>query len=223
MTRRKIDWSLYLVTDRALCGTRSLEDVVLAAIRGGATAVQLREKSLPTREFVELGKRLKDIVSRHDVPLIINDRADVALACRADGVHIGQTDLQYADARALLGKDAIVGLSVETEDQALEAEAWDLDYLGISPIFETKTKVDAAPAWGLERLARLNERTRHSLVAIGGIDVTNACRVVQAGADGLAVVSAICASLDPEAAARALRFEIDEARTNDTGVPRSSR
>jgi thiamine-phosphate pyrophosphorylase len=207
--KRCIDWRLYLVTDRRIAGARPIEDVVCAAVRGGATAVQLREKECPTREFVELGRRLKALLAPFSVPLIVNDRVDVALAVGADGVHIGQSDMGYRDARALLGTDAVIGLSVENMEQAAEAENLDVAYLGVSPIFSTPTKTDTAPEWGLAGLLRLRAASRHVLVGIGGIDAGNAAQVLEAGADGIAVVSAICAAADPERAASELRRALE--------------
>lgn len=196
---------LYLVTDRGLIRNRSLEEVVLRAVRGGVTMVQLREKQATTREFITLAERLLDRLGPLGVPLIINDRVDVALAVGADGVHIGQEDMRYPITRRLLGPKAIIGLSVETMEQLEEAEAYDVDYVAISPVFPTPTKMDTKGAWGLEGLAEARRRSRHKLVAIGGIGPQNAVEVLRAGADGLAVVSAICAAADPEAAARTLR------------------
>jgi thiamine-phosphate pyrophosphorylase len=206
------DWSLYLVTDRGLAGPRSLPDLVAAAVRGGVTAVQLREKQCSTREFVELAHCMKVLLAPRGVPLIVNDRVDVALAAGADGVHVGQSDMDCRNVRRLLGSDAIVGLSVETMEQAERAAALDVDYLGVSPIFATPTKTDTASEWGLSGLAALRRASKHVLVAIGGIHASNAAEVVEAGADGIAVVSAICAAPDPEAAARELRRAIDQAR-----------
>lgn len=210
--RRLLDLGLVLVTDRALCSGRPLEDVVQAAVRGGVSAVQLREKKCQPGEFIAIARRLKSVLQPNGVPLIINDRVDVALASGADGVHLGQRDLPVREARRLLGRDAIIGLSVETPAQALDAESLDVDYLGVSPIFSTPTKPDAGAPWGLEGLRSLRARTRRVLVAIGGIDASNAESVLAAGADGLAVVSAICASADPEAAARRLRNVVDRFR-----------
>ena len=130
---------LYLVTDRALSLGRSLEEVVLGAVRGGAGIVQLREKDASTRFFVQEAERIKRLLAPYGVPIIIHDRVDVALAVGADGVHVGQDDMPYPLARKLLGKRAIIGLSVETEEQVREAEAYDVDYLGVSPIFPTPT------------------------------------------------------------------------------------
>jgi thiamine-phosphate pyrophosphorylase len=210
--RRSVDWGLCLVTDRRLAGQRPIEDLVRAAVRGGVTAVQLREKECGTREFVELARRLKAILAPAGIPLIINDRVDVALAAGADGVHVGQSDMDYRDARRLLGPDAIVGLSVTNRRQADEAASLDADYLGVGPIFPTATKTDTAAVCGIEGLASLRAASRHVLVAIGGISPANAAEVLDAGADGIAVVSAICAAADPEATARELRRVVDEKR-----------
>lgn len=206
------DFGLMLVTDRTLSRGRSLEDVVAAAVRGGVTAVQLREKACPAREFLDLARRLKDRLDSAGVPLLINDRADIALAVGAAGAHIGQDDLPFPDARRLLGPGAAIGMSIETPDQAAESEGWDVAYLGVSPVFATPTKADAKTPWGLDGLRRLRSLTRHRLVAIGGINAANAAQVLEAGADGLAVVSAICSADDPEAATRALRGVLDRSR-----------
>ena len=207
--RPPADWRLCLVTDRRLAAPRPLEDVVMAAVRGGVTAVQLREKECPTREFVALARRLKSSLAPLAIPLIINDRVDVALAAGADGVHVGQSDMEYRDVRRLVGPDFIVGLSVETLAHALQASSFDADYLGVGPIFSTPTKADAAPACGTGLLTALRARSRHVLVAIGGINRENVRQVIDAGAAGVAVVSAICAAPDPKAAARELRNIID--------------
>jgi thiamine-phosphate pyrophosphorylase len=188
---------LYLVTDRGLCGARSLEEVVRAALKGGATCVQLREKDVTTRFFLEEAGRLKKILSDFGAPLIINDRLDVAQAIGADGVHIGQDDMPYETARRLMGPKAIIGLSVESWEDVERARDLDVDYLGVSPIFETLTKTDTKGSWGLEGLARIRAYTRLPLVAIGGLNASNAEAAVLAGADSIAVVSAICAAADP--------------------------
>lgn len=202
---------LYLVTDRGLAGDRPLEEVVLAAVEGGAGVVQLREKELATRAFVESARRLKALLEPRGIPLIVNDRVDVALAAGADGVHLGQEDMAYPDARALLGPDAIIGLSVETPEDVREAEGFDVDYLGVSPIFPTPTKTDTEGAWGLDGLAEVRRMSRHRLVAIGGLNATNAADAIRAGADAVAVVSAICAAADPRRAAEELAAVVDAA------------
>lgn len=207
----RYDWTLYLVTDRRLAGARPLPDLVAAAVRGGVTAVQLREKECATREFVELGRALKALLAPQGVPLIINDRIDVALAVCADGVHIGQSDMPCGDARRLLGPSAVIGLSVEDLGQALAAPP-EADYLGVSPVFSTPTKTDVSSEWGLDGLAALRRASRRPLVAIGGVHSGNAARVIHSGADGVAVVSAICSARDPELAARDLRREISRGR-----------
>jgi thiamine-phosphate pyrophosphorylase len=207
----RYDWSLYLVTDRRLAGVRPLPGLVAAAVRGGVTAVQLREKACPTREFVELARALKTLLAPLGVPLIVNDRVDIALAAGADGVHVGQSDMDCRDVRRLLGPEAIIGLSVENRPQA-EAAPAEADYLAASPVFSTPTKTDTAPEWGLAGLAALRRASRRPLVAIGGIHFGNAAGVIASGADGIAVVSSICAAPDPELAARTLRLEISRGR-----------
>ncbi|GBC94830.1 Thiamine-phosphate synthase [bacterium HR16] len=188
---------LYLVTDRDLLQGRPLEEVVLAAVQGGVKMVQLREKHATTRFFVEEAQRIKELLAPYEVPLIINDRVDVAMAVGAHGVHIGQEDMPYPLARRLLGEHAIIGLSVETMEQVREAEQYDLSYISVSPVFETPTKTDTKGAWGIEGLKQVRAVTRHCVVAIGGINATNVQQVVRAGAEGIAVVSAICAAPDP--------------------------
>jgi thiamine-phosphate pyrophosphorylase len=197
---------LYFVTDRGLCGGKPLAEVVLQAVRGGASCVQLREKSVSTRFFVEEAGRIKDLLTPFKVPLIINDRLDVALAVEADGVHVGQADMPYETARRLMGPTAIIGLSVETWEDVERAESLDCDYLGVSPVFATPTKTDTKEPWGLAGLAKIRAFSRHPLVGIGGLNAGNAGTVIMAGADGVAIVSAICASPDPFAVSR----ELDE-------------
>jgi len=202
---------LYFVTDRSLCGDKPLTDVILQAIRGGAACIQLREKDVTTRFFVEEARQIKALMAPFRVPLIINDRLDVALAVKADGVHVGQDDMPYEIARELMGPEAIIGISVETWEDVQRAEGLDVDYLGVSPVFATPTKTDTKEPWGLEGLIRIRAFSRHPLVAIGGLNPSNAGAVVMAGADSVAVVSAICASPDPYAASRELTGIIDSA------------
>jgi thiamine-phosphate pyrophosphorylase len=188
---------LYLVTDRDLCGRLSLEEVVIQAAKAGAACVQLREKNIPTRDFIEEARRIKEILTPCNIPLIINDRIDVALAVEADGVHVGQSDMPYSIARELMGSRSIIGLSVETWEDVEMAEKLDVDYLGVSPVFETPTKTDTKGSWGLEGLSKIRAYSRHPLVAIGGLNASNAKDVVMAGADSIAVVSAVCSAPDP--------------------------
>ena len=192
---------LHFVTDRGLCGARSLEAIVFQAAQGGVACVQLREKELGTRAFVETAIRLQALLAPLNIPLIINDRLDVALAVGAAGVHVGQSDMPCELTRRLLGPAAIIGLSVETWEDVVRAQDQPVDYLGVSPVFATPTKTDTQPAWGLEGLARIRAYSRHPLVAIGGLNATNIADVISAGAEGIAVVSAICAAPDPRQAA----------------------
>jgi thiamine-phosphate pyrophosphorylase len=202
---------LYLVTDRQLCGDKSLQEVVFSAVKGGVSYVQLREKGISTRFFMEEALEIKNILKPYKVPLIINDRVDVALACGAQGVHIGQEDMPYAVARKLLGPKAIIGLSVETWDDVEKSQTLDVNYIGVSPVFATPTKTDTKGAWGLAGVARIKAFSRHPLVAIGGINESNIGDVVKAGAQCVAVVSAICASSNPAEASRRLHQMIKSA------------
>lgn len=204
---------LYLVTDRELAGDRPVAEVVAAAVRGGVTMVQLREKTLETRPFLEEARRLRALLAPHGVPLVINDRLDIALAAGADGVHVGQHDMPYADARRLLGPDAVIGLSVESTEDAREAEELDVDYLGLSPVYQTPTKADVTTQLGLEGVRAIRRLSRHRLVGIGGLHAGNAAAVIEAGADGIAVVSAIMGASDPERAARELRGFVAAAKS----------
>ncbi len=166
--------------------------------------LQHREKNACTRDFLRQAFLLRRIASDYGIPFIINDRVDVALACEADGVHLGQEDMECALARRLTGPDMILGVSVSTPDEAVEAEAAGADYLGVGPIFSTPTKPDAVPAIGLEMIETIRRRVRLPLVAIGGINQANAGEIIRRGADGIAVVSAIIAAPEPRDAARRL-------------------
>ncbi|HEY5570804.1 MAG TPA: thiamine phosphate synthase [Bacteroidales bacterium] len=206
------DLNLYLVTDRSLSLGRSLERVVEEAVQGGVTMVQLREKDCTTKEFYELAMTLKRVLKPYGVPLIINDRVDIALACDAEGVHIGQSDMPYAIARKLLGKEKIIGLSVENLQDAMDANALDIDYIGISPVFNTATKTDTATALGLEGVREITRISRHPAVGIGGIHATNAGEIIAAGAVGISVVSAIMSAVSPKDAASQLKSIINQVR-----------
>jgi len=202
------DLSLYLVTDRPLSLGRNMEWIVEEAVKGGVTMVQLREKECSTREFIDLAKRLKYKLAPYQVPLIINDRVDVALAADADGIHIGQSDMPYDLARRLLGRYKIIGLSVENMDQVYEANRFEVDYIGISPVFSTPTKTDTATPFGLEGIRQVMAISKHPAVGIGGINGENASAIMQAGANGIAVVSAICSANNPREAAFALKNKL---------------
>src|SRR5690606_23139824 len=166
-------WRLHLVTDRLACGVRGVEAVVQAAVQGGVSCVQLREKTLDTRAFVALARALRAHLAPLRIPLLINDRVDVALASGADGVHVGQSDMRPDDVRRLMPQ-ALLGLSIENEEQLRDAEQWPVDYYGLSPVFATPTKADAAAELGLHGVRRLRALTLRPLVAIGGIDEHNA-------------------------------------------------
>ena len=209
---RPVDYSLYVVTDRALARGRATADVVRAAVAGGATCVQLREKECGTREFLEEARAVRAALRGTGVPLIVNDRVDVALAVGADGVHLGQRDLPIAAARRLGPPSWIIGVSAESVADAVRAERDGADYVGASPVFATPTKADHAPPLGLEGLRAIRAAVKIPLVAIGGIHAGNARETIRAGADGLAVVSAIVAADSPREAARALKSEIDAAK-----------
>ena len=199
---RPFDPFLYLVTDRALAGLRGVTETVRLALEGGVTLVQLREKMLAHEPFVEEARRLKDICHARGVPLIVNDDVAVAREAGADGVHLGQSDASVAKARETLGPDAIIGLSVESVEQARAAAVLDIDYMAASPVFATPTKADTASPLGLEGVRAIRRLTDKPLVAIGGINLDNVAEVLQVGADGLAVISAIVAAPDPRQAAR---------------------
>lgn len=208
------DLSVYLVTDPALGGTRPLEEIVAQAISGGATMVQLRDPHAKGRALAEIGRRLLTVTRARKVPLVVNDRVDVAFAIGADGVHLGQSDLDAAAARRLLGTDAIIGLSV-ADSAELEASRKSLgavDYLGVGPVFATGTKSDAGAAIGLAGISWMRDAVDLPLVAIGGIKAGNAADVVAAGCDGVAVVSAIVSATDPAAAAREIARAVEDGR-----------
>lgn len=201
---------LYLVTDRDMARGRSLVDVVQLAVGGGVTAVQIREKDLGASAFLDEAMEVKRALNGNGVPLFVNDRADVALAAEADGLHVGQADLPAAAARRLIGAKMLLGVSVATEDEARRAVTDGADYVSVSPVFLTATKPDADRAVGLAGIERIRRAVGSTpVLAIGGIDTTNARSIVDAGSDGVSVVSAIMSANDPRAAARALRREVD--------------
>jgi thiamine-phosphate pyrophosphorylase len=199
---------LYLLADTGLVPPARLPEAVRAAIRGGVTAVQLRAKNATTLEYLELARALRSICTEEGVPLIVNDRVDVALAAEADGAHVGhlgEEDLTPKDARRLLGNDAIVGVSVGSAQEARVATADGASYVSAGPMFHTTTKANAGPAAGEQLLRSVRVATRIPLVVIGGITAERAAALYAAGADGLCVGAAILRSPDPEAAARAFK------------------
>ncbi len=197
-------YQLGLVTDSAFANGRSLAGIVAAAVQGGVTLVQLREKTASTRVLIEQARMLKRLLTPLRVPLLINDRIDVALAAGADGAHVGQQDMPVALARHLLGPAAIIGLSITELGQVRDRDVELADYLGVGPIFAQSTKLGATPPLGLDGLAEVRRATGKPIVAIGGVSAANADAVRSVGADGIAVVSAIMGADDPRAAAAAL-------------------
>jgi thiamine-phosphate pyrophosphorylase len=211
---KRFDLSVYLVTDPLLTGGRSVEDTVAAALAGGVTLVQLRDPHAKGRAMVEMARRLKALLAPAGVPLIVNDRVDVALAADADGVHVGQDDIDARAVRALIGPEKILGLSVGTaaEYERSRAALTVCDYVGVGAVFATATKPDAGGAVGLDGIAVLRRLVDLPLVAIGGLGVANTAAAVAAGADGVAVVSAIMDAADPAEAARAIAGEVARGR-----------
>ncbi len=212
MIRNDFDYSLYLVTDRGLSKDRTTLEIVEAAVSGGVTCVQLREKRCSTREFIDQALQIRPFLKSKGIPLIINDRLDIALAVKADGVHLGQSDMPLSMARKIVKKKMIIGISVESIDDAIYAEQGGADYLGVSPIFNTPTKIDTAPPLGLSGIKKIRAYTGIPLVGIGGINETNSSEVINNGAYGIAVVSAIVSAGNPEKAARTLRRIVDKAK-----------
>lgn len=200
-----IDYSLYLVADAEFAPGRDFIELVGEAVRGGATVVQLRAKNISSQDFLDLGLRTTDLLARTGVPLLINDRVDSALACGAAGVHLGQEDMPVDEARRVLGPDRIIGVSVSTPEEALRAERAGADYIGAGPVYATATKETGLAALGPEGIARIKRAVRIPVVAIGGIVAGNAAALAAAGADGIAVISAILGSPDARRAAEDLR------------------
>lgn len=207
-----MDFSVYLVTDKTLARGRTTYEIVEAAVRGGVSCVQLREKTCSTREFVEEALAVRDLLARHKIPLIINDRVDVALAIKADGVHLGQKDLSCRMARELLPDKMIIGISAESLNDAIAAEKDGADYIGVSPIYATPTKTDTEQPLGLEGLREIKAAVYTPLVGIGGLNAENAEKVIRNGADGVAVVSAIVSADDPASATRRLCEVVRQAK-----------
>ena len=207
----KFDYSLYLVTDRELMYTDTLEEAVEQAILGGCSMVQLREKTASSREFYQTALSIKEITRRHRVPLIINDRADIALAVDADGVHLGQSDLPTSAVRSMIGSNKLLGVSVSTAAEALLAEADGADYLGVGAMFSTDTKKDAEVV-SFDELSRIRKTVKLPIVVIGGINRQTAVRFQNTGIDGFAVVSDIIAQRNIQSAARELRVLFDKIK-----------
>jgi thiamine-phosphate pyrophosphorylase len=213
MRSASFPYRLYLVTDEAACRGKDLVSVTEAAVKGGVDLVQLREKNLPEKDFFKKALRLKEMLDRYNVPLIVNDSLRVAIACDAAGIHVGNTDASPQTIREQWPTCTILGYSLEYEEQLQGVGASFADYLALSPVFSTPTKTDTVVIWGLEGILKVRSLTTKPLVAIGGIHAGNAGEIIRAGADCLAVVSAICSSPDPTLAAEKIREEIAKALT----------
>lgn len=212
----KVDLSLYVLIDPAQSRGRPLDEIAAAAVRGGATLLQLRDKSATTRELVDAARAIRAAIAGSGVPLLVNDRVDVALAANADGVHLGREDMEPAQARALLGSEAIIGATIRSEEDVAVLAPDTIDYVCIGGVFSTSSKINPDPPIGLSglsRLARLSRATAGGIPAgaIAGIDERNAADVIAAGADGIAVISAVTAADNPQAAASSLRTIVDGA------------
>ena len=204
MKKSEIDYTLYLCTDRKLMSTNTLEEAVEQAILGGCSLIQLREKQSSSREFFEMAKRTKAITDRYRVPLIINDRIDIALAVDAAGVHLGQEDIPAKEARRIMGEEKVIGVSARTVELARKAVEDGADYLGVGAMFATNTKGNAKVI-GKEKLKEIRAAVSIPIVAIGGINHSNAAQLVDTGINGLAVVSSVIGASDIQAAARKMR------------------
>jgi thiamine-phosphate pyrophosphorylase len=210
---KDFDLSLYLVLDPDLCAGSGMVETARAAVAGGATIVQLRDKDADTASRIETGRALKMVLQGTGAKLVVNDDAEAALAIGADGLHIGQDDMDADRARALIGPDMILGLSVETEALAAAVNPALVDYVGIGPVFATPTKPDHKQPIGFEGLTRIVAIAPVPAVAIGGLKAEHASPVLAAGAKGLAVVSAICGKPDPEAATLLIAEAMAKARS----------
>jgi thiamine-phosphate pyrophosphorylase len=204
----KNDLLLYLCTDQGYVGERSLAEIIEEAIAGGVTMIQIREKNACTREFFEMVCVARNITKARRIPLVVNDRLDVALAADADGLHIGQSDLPLKAVRKIAGSKLFIGVSTGTVEEALAAEKDGADYLGVGAVFPTGSKADAGDAIGLEGLARVCAAVKIPVVGIGGVSSQNAADVMKTGAAGIAVISAILAQKDIKAASEALKAQI---------------
>ena len=200
----KIDYSIYLVTDRDLMSTETLEEAVEQAIIGGCTLVQLREKDCSSLDFYNTAVKIKEITDKYNVPLLINDRLDIALAVDAAGVHVGQSDLPVSVVRKIIGEDKIIGISAGTLEEAFQGQKDGADYLGVGAMYATGTKKDAN-ATSMEELKKIRENVSLPIVVIGGINEERVRDFKGTGIDGLAIVSAIIAQKDIAEAARRIK------------------
>ena len=206
-------YDLYVVTDRAIGRGRTHQEIAAQAVAGGADVIQFRDKTLPFREFLKLAYEIRKITDDTDAIFIVNDRIDAALAVCADGVHLGQSDMPAEYARRISPDDFIIGVSVGNTREAASAESAGADYIALSPLFSTGSKEDAGPGHGLKNLAEIRSFSDLPLIAIGGIDSRNVREVISAGADGIAVISAIAAAEDIRLAAEEMKTIISREKS----------
>jgi thiamine-phosphate pyrophosphorylase len=205
-------YDLYVITDEAIAGGLTHAEIAQRAILGGADVIQLRDKACGCRELYRIGRALRTITMKTGTVFIVNDRLDVALACGADGVHLGQDDIRVDVARQIAPPGFIIGISVGTVDEAVRAEEEGADYIAISPVFSTASKNDAGPGRGLDIVREIRRRVSVPVIAIGGINLENVCEVIAAGADGVAVISVVVGSRNIIATARELSKRVSETK-----------
>lgn len=210
--KKVIDYSLYLVTDQKLVGDKTLYQAVEQAILGGCTVIQLREKAASAADFYRQASKIRELTQRYNIPLIVNDRIDIALAVGADGVHIGQSDIPAGVVRKMIGDQMILGVSVTTKEQALQAKQAGADYLGVGAVFLTETKKDAEIV-SINQLAEISQTIELPVVAIGGINPDNLQKLKATGISGIAVVSAIIAQKNIQQAASDLKKKFLKLKT----------
>lgn len=203
---------LHVITDTTHQSRFSHSQLAELAIQGGADTIQFRHKNGTTRELIQIAQQMQAVCTLHSVPLIVNDRADIALAVEANGTHFGQDDMPVAIGRRILSSETIIGASARTEEKILEAISEGADYIGFGPIYQTTSKSDAENPKGLKRLHRICETAECPVIAIGGITQQTAAEVIRAGAHGIAVISAVCGHSDPVAATQNLMREIRQAK-----------
>jgi len=211
-----MNYDLYIITDQRISHGKSHLEVAEAALTGGATVIQFRDKEMKDSETIVVCREIYKLTKTKGVSFIVNDRVEIAKAVDVDGVHLGQEDMSFGSARKILGKEKIIGISVETVEQALKAVEGGADYLGIGPIYPTATKPDAGKALGIARLKEIRESVNIPIVAIGGINENNLEEVLRAGADGVAVISAVVSAPDITEACRKLKTRIEYIKKRKT-------
>jgi len=211
-----VDFRLYLITDRRLASGGDLLSAVEQALAGGVRAIQLREKDLGGRELLELARKIRVLASNHGAKLLINDRVDIALAADADGVHLGRDSMPLRDARRLMGPDRLIGCSTHNAKQLAEAEADGADFAVFGPVYFTPSKAAFGPPLGVDTLRKARASTRIPVFALGGVGAENIPEVIAAGADGVALISAVLAAKDPRQAASDINFLIENALLRHT-------